>query len=169
MEIKTERLHIRTIQADDWIALKSIWNDFSKSEYAKYDIPHKKEDKKVKELAIKFEEYGLYYAVCIQNKVIGYVDFHDTGEGYDMGYCFLSEYHGKGYAKESCKALLKYHLGKEIKRFTAGTGLKNLPSVHLLQSLGFKQIGTEKVSFYKDDQGEDIYFDGGVYELRFES
>lgn len=82
MEIKTERLHIRTIQADDWIALKSIWNDFSKSEYAQYDIPHKQEDEKVKELAIKFEEYGLYYVICIHNKVIGYVDFHDTGEGY---------------------------------------------------------------------------------------
>lgn len=30
------------------------------------------------------------------------------------------------------------------------------------------EIKTEKVSFYKDEQGKDIYFDGGLYELRFE-
>lgn len=167
MEIKTERLHIRTIQADDWIHLKKIWKDFSKSEYAQYDVPHNKNDEQIKEQAIKFEEYGLYYAICLNDEVIGYIDFYDTGEGYDMGYCFLSQYHGKGYAKESCEALMEYHLSKGIKRFTAGTGLNNIPSVHLLQSLGFKQIGTEKVSFYKDVQGKDIYFDGGVYELRF--
>lgn len=30
------------------------------------------------------------------------------------------------------------------------------------------EIQTEKVSFYKDEQGKDIYFDCGVYELSFE-
>lgn len=168
MEIKTERLHIRTIQADDWTDLKNIWNDFSKSKYAQYDVPHKKDDEQVKEQAIKFEKYGLFYAICLNNKVIGYIDFHDTGEGYDMGYCFLSKYHGKGYAKESCKALLEYHSSKGVKCFTAGTGLNNIPSVQLLKSLGFTLVGTEKVSFYKDEQGKDIYFDGGIYELSFE-
>lgn len=168
MEINTERLHIRTIQADDWIELKKIWNDFSKSEYAQYDVPHKKEDEQIKEQAGKFEKYGLYYAVCLKNEVIGYVDFHDTGKSYDMGYCFLSKYHGKGYAKESCRALLEYHMSKGTKCFTAGTGLKNIPSVRLLKSLGFIQVGMEKVSFYKDEQGEDIYFDGGIYELKVE-
>lgn len=167
MEIKTERLYIRTMRADNWIDLKNIWKDFSKSEYAQYDIPHKKSDEQVKNQAVKFEQYGLYYTVLLGNKVIGYVDFHDTGKGYDMGYCFLSEYHGKGYAKESCKALLEYHLSKGIQRFTAGTGVNNIPSVQLLKSLGFEQIGIEKVSFYKDEQGKDIYFDGGIYELNF--
>ena len=35
-------------------------------------------------------------------------------------------------------------------------------------SLGFNQAGTEKVSFYKDDDGNNIIFDGGVYELLYE-
>ena len=39
--------------------------------------------------------------------------------------------------------------------------------VPLLNSLGFKQIGEEKVSFYKDEDGNDIYFDGGLFELIF--
>ena len=44
MEINTERLYIRTKQSDDWIDLKNIWDDFSISEYAQYDVPHKKSD-----------------------------------------------------------------------------------------------------------------------------
>lgn len=57
-----------------------------------------------------------------------------------------------------------YSLG--ITEFLAGTAVKNTPSVRLLESLGFKQVGMEKVSFYKDSTGEDIVFDGGVYELQ---
>ena len=48
---------------------------------------------------------------------------------------------------------------------TAGTALNNTPSVRLLTSLGFRQIGTETVSFYKDSAGNDITFEGGNYEL----
>ena len=44
----------------------------------------------------------------------------------------------------------------------------NLPSVKLLKSLGFELVDTEKVSFYKDDEGNDIIFDGGIFELNVE-
>jgi len=37
--------------------------------------------------------------------------------------------------------------------------------VKLLHAVGFRQTGTEKVSFYKDEEGNAIYFDGGIYEL----
>lgn len=29
----------------------------------------------------------------------------------------------------------------------------------------FRQIGIEEVSFYKDSEGKDIIFDGGIFEL----
>ena len=50
-------------------------------------------------------------------------------------------------------------------KFTARTGIGNTPSVSLLKSLGFELIGTESVSFYKDSQGNDIVFEGGIFEL----
>jgi len=31
--------------------------------------------------------------------------------------------------------------------------------------LGFQLIGTEDVSFYQDAQGNDIVFEGGIFEL----
>lgn len=45
-----------------------------------------------------------------------------------------------------------------------GTAIDNTPSVRLLSSLGFRLTREEKVSFYKDHAGNDIVFDGGVYE-----
>ena len=50
-------------------------------------------------------------------------------------------------------------------RQQTGTALNNTPSVALLKSLGFELIETEKVSFYKDADGNDVVFDGGVFEL----
>lgn len=173
MKIKTKRLLIRKVVADDWMDIKKIWDDFRVSEYAKYDMPHKSDADEVRLQISKWEnankgENHLFYAICLKDKVIGYIDFHDTGNGYDCGYCFHSDYHGKGYAKESCRALIDHYSSKGVKRFTAGTAMENSPSKKLLISLGFEQIGTEKVSFYKDDFGNDIYFDGGIFELIIE-
>ena len=170
MELKTERLLIRKIVFEDWVSIKRIWDNFRLSEYAQYDIPHKSEDEDIKKQISKWEnanngEKHLFFAICLGEEVIGYIDFHSTLDGYDSGYCFHSDYHGKGYAKESYKALIEYFAEKGIKRFTAGTAINNIPSVRLLKSLGFKQVGEEKVSFYKDDDGNDIYFDGGLFEL----
>ena len=50
-------------------------------------------------------------------------------------------------------------------KITAGTALNNTPSVKLLNSLGFRQTGTETVSFYKDEEGNAVNFEGGIYEL----
>ena len=173
IEIKTERLLIRKIVADDWVSIKRIWDDFRVSEYAKYDVPHKSDADEIKSQIGKWEnanqgEKHLFFAVFFENKMIGYIDFHDIGNGYESGYCFHSDYHGKGYAKESYQALINLFSDRGIKRLTAGTALKNIPSVRLLNSLGFKQIGTERVSFYQDEDGNDIYFDGGIFELNME-
>ena len=62
-------------------------------------------------------------------------------------------------------ALIDYMRELGIKRLTAGTAINNTPSVALLKSLGFELIETETVSFYKDADGNDIIFDGGLFEL----
>ena len=84
---------------------------------------------------------------------------------HEIGYCFHSDYHGKGYAKESMLALFDYLKPLGITSFSARTALNNTPSVALLKSLGFELVGTEKVSFYKDSARNDIVFDGGIFEL----
>ena len=171
MVIHSARLTIRSVREDDWRNLQHIWSDFEHSKYGQYDVPHPLEDDEAREVTKRLAEYGLSFAVCLtrqQDFMIGHVDFHREKDALDIGYCFDSAYHRQGYAKEGIMALIRLFSMVGIHRFTAGTGMANTPSVNLLQSLGFKQVGSEKVTFYKDAGGRDIYFEGGLFELHTE-
>ena len=170
MLIKTDRLTIRHIEADDWKSIKEIWGDFNFSSLSQYDTPHNTDDEDVQRRIAKWAGANsgtehMFFAICLGDTVIGYSAFNIREEGYEIGYCFHSAYHGKGYAKESHIALLKYLQTLGITKFTAGTAINNTPSVSLLKTLGFELIGTENVSFYKDAQGNDIVFEGGIFKL----
>jgi len=170
MMIKTDRLSIRRVRADDWIAIQDIWADAAKSFYAQYDKPNALDDQSVSLRILKWASFSnsdkhIFVAVCLQNVVIGYVAFNIRETGYEMGYCFHSDHHGKGYARESISAILDVMKDRGAINITVGTALNNTPSVRLLTSLGFRQTGTEKVSFYEDNEGNAIIFEGGIYEL----
>lgn len=170
MLLKTDRLTIRHIVETDWESIKEIWEDFNASLFSQYDVPHNTDDEDVSKRIAKWASANngtdhMFFAICLGDMVIGYSAFNIRPDGHEIGYCFHSVYHGKGYAKESHRALIDYIGTLGITKFTAGTALDNTPSVSLLKSLGFKLIGTEKVSFYKDEQGNDIIFDGGIFEL----
>lgn len=167
--LKTERLSIRRIVEDDWKSIKEIWIDFNTSALSQYDQPHNTDDEDVQQRIAKWAANSgiehMFFAVCLGDTVIGYSVFNIREDGHEIGYCFHSAYHGKGYAKESHVKLFDYMRKLGIKRLTAGTAINNTPSVALLKALGFELIETEKVSFYKDADGRDIMFDGGVFEL----
>ena len=168
MVLKTARLNIRYIEPEDWESLIEIWKDFNQSEFSQYDVPHSLDEAEVREKTKYWAAESphmehMFFAVCNQEEMLGYIDFHKNDDGYECGYCFHSIFHGMGYARESMRGLMEWLSRDGSKRFVAGTALNNLPSVKLLTSLGFEKIGEEKVSFYKDEKGEDIYFDGGIF------
>ncbi|MBQ8893546.1 MAG: GNAT family N-acetyltransferase [Clostridia bacterium] len=151
--IKTERLTIQKISLQDQPALRRIADDFACSPYAAYDLPLPTDGKSVAQFAAS----GLFYGVFLERELIGYICFHEEGDCWDLGYCFHSAYYGKGYAYESCKALLA---SAPVRRFTAGTALANTPSVRLLERLGFTLTGTETLSFQPG-----TVFEGGLFQL----
>ena len=168
--LKTERLTIRHVVTDDWKSIQEIWMDFNTSALSQYDKPHNTDDEDVRKRIAKWAAANsgtehMFFAICLDNIVIGYSAFNIREDGYEIGYCFHSAYHGKGYAKESHIALFDYMRELGIKKLSAGTAMNNIPSVLLLKSLGFTLVETEKVSFYKDVNGNDIVFAGGVFEL----
>ena len=172
--IKTERLIIRHIMEEDWQSIKVIRDDFALSSYSQYDIPISTEEDDMRARIAKWVNANkgtehMFFAICLENVVIGYVAFNIREDDYEIGYCFHSEYYGKGYARESHVALFEYLKGMNITKFVARTALNNLPSVKLLKSLGFELVDTEKVSFYKDEDGKDIFFDGGIFKLNTEA
>ena len=169
--IKTRRLTLRRVRAEDWKDLQLIWADAAKSEYARYDKPSDLDDAAVKKRVAKWASAAegdehMFFAVCLEGTVIGYAAFNIREEGYELGYCFRSDFHRQGYAYESLSALTDHLKAKGVKLITAGTALANTPSVRLLDRLGFARPGTEQVSFYKDENGDPIVFEGGVYELK---
>ena len=105
-----------------------------------------------------------FFAVCLCKTVIGYIAFNRRPIGYEAGYCFDPAYHGKGYASESLSALMRLMQNRGVRKLTAGTAVENMPSVRLLTSLGFVLTGTEPVSFYADEAGRPVFFEGGVFE-----
>ena len=168
--IKTERLIVRRVCAGDWKAIQAIWADAAKSVYTQYDKPNDLDDQAVSRRIAMWASFAdgdehMFFAVCLQEKVIGYVALNRREDGYEVGYCFHSAFHGKGYAKESISALISEMKKQGVSLIMAGTALNNTPSVNLLLSLGFRLTGTEKVSFYQDKEGNPVVFEGGIYEL----
>lgn len=168
--MKTERLTIRFIEEYDWQSIQAIWMDFKHSEYVYYDTPKDTVSENVRNKIAKWAEVTrngkdhLFFVSCLEDKVIGFTSMNISEGEYDMGYAFLDKYQGKGYAKESLTAILDYMKSIGAKKITAGTALKNSPSVRLLDRLGFKLIGTEYLSFHKDSNENDIIFKGGNFE-----
>ena len=170
MLLKTDRLTIRPVTEGDWKSIQAIWTDFQVSALSQYDRPNDTADEAVRARIARWAAQScgtahMFFAVCLDDTVIGYVAFNQREDSHEIGYCFHSAYHGKGYAKESHRALFDHLRTMGITKFTAGTALRNTPSVALLRSLGFTLTATERVSFYKDAQGDDIVFEGGVFEL----
>ena len=74
----------------------------------------------------------------------------------DIGFAFLPEYWGRGFAYEAAEAILKYgHSTLGIKKIVGLTSEDNLGSINLLKKLGMNFEKTVKMS--KDDPGTVLY------------
>ena len=171
MELRTDRLLLRPIQAEDWHAIRAIWAALAPLPSAQYDRPFDLTPEHVRSRVSRWAAASaagtehLFFAVCLEGDVIGYFAFNRREGSHEVGYSFHPSHHGRGYAREALSALLSHLYGLGVTRFSAGTALANTPSVKLLTGLGFRFVGTEKVSFYQDADGKDIVFDGGIFEL----
>ena len=162
--IRTKRLRIRPLRPEDWRSMQKIAMDFRKSPYCIYDMPMPTEEQELRALTQELAETELFFSVMLDDAMIGYICFHDESGNYDLGFCFRSDYQGKGYAYEACAAIMEYIAKKrDVKAFTAGTALKNVPSCKLLDKLGFVLAATEMLSFHKDENGNAITFEGGRF------
>ena len=78
-----------------------------------------------------------------------------------LGYNFNFNFHGKGYATESCKTMLNYAFNTlNAENILAGTAKNNTPSCKLLERLGMQIIGENKKSFRSTKEGVPIEFEG---------
>ncbi|WP_052262348.1 GNAT family N-acetyltransferase [Pseudoalteromonas luteoviolacea] len=104
------------------------------------------------------------YIICLKSgEAIGIAGFYQRPylQHPDLGYAFLDEYTGQGYALEVCEQLLAF--AKQYFNLTqlhAITGSHNTASQKLLNKLGFNQIG--KIYVQTTDKADYLfthYFD----------
>lgn len=168
--IITNRLIIRPIKENDWTAIKEIWDDFKNTEFVIYDNYKDTSPESLQPRVAKWEEATrkgnahMFFATCLNGETIGFTSMNIVAPSeYEIGYGYTSKSQGHGFAKEALTAILDYMKALCATKIHAGTALKNTPSVALLKSLDFELTSTEQISFFKDDAGNDIYFEGGNF------
>lgn len=168
-KMQTERLTLRPVAADDWESIRQIRMDFARSPYVMYDTQKSVEPEEVKKQVARWADETragaahLVFVCCRAGTVIGFVSLRTEEEGFEIGYGFLAPFHGKGYAQEGLLAVLRYAKARGAKRVSAGTALKNLPSVRLLRRGGFVLTEMKPLSFFRDAAENDMVFESGHF------
>ena len=165
--IETDRLILRRYCKQD---LQDLYEYLSDEEVVKHE-PYKPMDiNKVKENLDWRISTDEMIAVVLKsnNKMIGniYLGKRDF-ESLEIGYVFNKHYWGKGYAKESCDALIKKSFSENTHRIFAECDPCNIASWKLLESLNFIREAhfKENVYFWKDENDNPIWKDTYVYSI----
>ncbi|MBO4252092.1 MAG: GNAT family N-acetyltransferase [Clostridia bacterium] len=145
-EVKTERLTITDITADDKEVYAALYSDDELNRFYGYDYREDLGDNNpdgdyffgfMQSLKDKKQEYSL--AVRLSGEMIGEIVFYDFGyrKNAEIGFRFFKEYQGKGYAFESVKAAINHAFHRGIKVITCRHFKENVRSERLINKLGF--------------------------------
>ena len=141
MKLETERLILRRRIEDDIPYMVKMFNtDEVRQHLGGYPprdehsmlkiIRHRRET----EWAVTLRDTGEYIGECLIPKIV------DNYLG-EIGYLFLKEHWGKGYAKEAVSAIIDYGFNTlKLQRFFATIDNKNDRSKKLIKKLRFKYI-----------------------------
>lgn len=99
----------------------------------------------------------------IGNIYLGKRDFNSR----EIGFVFNRDFWGKGFAKESCRAIIKLAFQGGVHRIFAECDPENQNSWRLLESLGFEREAhlKQNVYFWTDAQGNPLWKDTYVYSM----
>jgi RimJ/RimL family protein N-acetyltransferase len=159
MPIETERLLLRRFTAGDGDAFFAYMGLEEVARYENFDPMTREECRE--EAA---ERAGMENRLAVELKgggMIGDLGWEELDfDTYVFSYDFHPKWGGKGYATEACRALISYLFRERgARRVWAETNAENLPSIRLLERLGFRREGLfrEDVSFKEDAEGKPIF------------
>ncbi len=165
--IETERLILRRYEEKD---LEDLYEYLSDEEVVRYE-PYKAMTKEEvadnlkwristdEMIAVELKENHK----MIGNIYIGQRDFNSL----EIGYVFNKEYWNKGFAYESCNAIILGKFEEGVHRVFAECDPVNENSWKLLERLGFVREAYLKknVYFWEDENGQPIWKDTYIYSL----
>ena len=147
MDLSSERLQIRKLTSADASFILELLN----TKAFKQNIGDRNvrtiadaEDKINNFYSTGYPTHGLF-AVTLKatGKTIGTVSYlkRDFLECDDIGYAFLPEYWGCGYAIEATASVLNFKVSQGAIRILGVVNSDNLASIKLLEKLGFQTTG----------------------------
>ena len=148
--IETERLILRQLNAGDASFMLSLLNDPSWIKYIgdrNINTIEEAKDHIEKKYISSYNKNGFgLYLVELKDKLIsigvcGLIN-RPSLEDVDIGFAFMPEYTGSGYAYEAAKATMAYGYEKlNLERIVAITIAENERSINLLKKLGLRNSG----------------------------
>lgn len=151
--LETERLILREILPSDEMAIFRLDSNPNVHQYLGNNPISSREEssKSIKHIRQQYIQNGIgRFAVVLKetNEMIGWsgIKFITETENnhinfYEIGYRFIEEYWGKGYAFESAKAWLDYGFNKmKIKKIYASANKENAASIKILKKIGMQQV-----------------------------
>lgn len=161
--LATERLNLRTVEPGDAAFYLELVNDPAFVEHIGDRGIHTLDDAEEALVLgpIAMQElrgHSLYVAALKDNDVpIGMCGLikRESLDGVDIGYAFLPQYRGQGYACEAGRAVLAYAPSLGIRRVLAITSPNNIASNYLLRKMGMRF--ERFVHLVPEDAGTNLY------------
>jgi RimJ/RimL family protein N-acetyltransferase len=104
------------------------------------------------QIAIELQQTGVHIGDIgfrVQSSTLGQAE---------IGYRLARAYHGQGYGQEAVEAVLGYAFAVlGIHRITATVDTRNLPSIRLLERMGFRREGHFQESYWLYDHWTDDF------------
>jgi ribosomal-protein-alanine N-acetyltransferase len=152
MEIKTDRLILKSISVEDRDFIFSLFSDDVVTKYLYDEEPLTSilGADEIIDSYVKSKSIGLSRWVLIRkadNEKMGTCGFHcwnPSENTIDIGYDLKEEFWGYGYMQEAIKAITEIAIQElNVKRMNAHIYFENDKSIKLVERLGFKFSGNE--------------------------
>ncbi|MEE9407803.1 MAG: GNAT family N-acetyltransferase [Polaribacter sp.] len=146
MIFETERLLIRKLILEDLDAFHALESNPKVLKYATGNVKSLKENQiELIALIVKYSKSkNDFWIYAIErksdHKFVGTLALVKDGFDDEIGYRFLEEFWGKGYATELCKELLKYCKQIGIQKLVGYVVDENIASSKILERFNFKKI-----------------------------
>jgi len=159
--ILTQRLLLRRFQpidCDAFVAYRSdpdvaryqSWSDYTRADADQFLI---------EQASIHFGQLGSWLQIaCVEAQsaqLVGDCALHflSDGKSIELGFTIARQHQGRGYGQEAVQALVRLLLDTlGYKQIKAVTDTRNLPSIHLLESIGFQlQEAKPSPAFFKGE------------------
>lgn len=159
----TDRLAVRKFKPDDFNDLAEILTDKEVTYFEPY--PTFTREACIRE-AENFSQSGEFFAVVLENKVIGKIYLSEKEHGsYEIGYTFNGAYQGMGYACEGVKGMISYAFSVlGVRRIFAEINTRNVKSFRLAERLGMRREAEHR-EVYPRKEEPSVFDDFYVYAL----